>query len=82
MRALKAALKSRPMRRLKDLLGVHGVRMEIGNRTGTVLELLEMEPSNDDAQSDTDDDDNDDDDDTILKKGEFVFRGTDGLPCS
>ena len=49
--------------------------MELGNRTGSALELLEKEPSNDDTQSDTDDDD------TILKKGEFVvFRGTDGLP--
>ena len=86
MRELKAALKSRPVRRLRDLqkrkygtspllLGVHCVRMELGNRTGTALELLEKEPSNDDTQSDTDDDD------TILKKGEFVvFRGTDGLP--
>ena len=31
------------------LLGVHGVRMEIGSRTGTALELLDMEPSNDDT---------------------------------
>ena len=50
--------------------------MELGNRTGTTLELLEKEPSNDDTQSDPDNND-----DTILKKGEFVvFRGTDGLP--
>ena len=55
VRELKAALKSRPMRRLRDLqkrkygtspllLGVHGVRMELGNRTGPALELLEKEP--------------------------------------
>ena len=31
------------------LLGVHGVRMELGSRTGTALELLDMEPSNDDT---------------------------------
>ena len=49
------------MKRLKDLLGVHGARMELGDRTGTALELLEMESLNDDTQSDTDDDDNDDD---------------------
>ena len=64
MRELKTALKSRPMRRLRDLqkrrydispllLGVHGVRMELGNRTGTALELLEMEPLNDDTKSRT-----------------------------
>ena len=31
------------------LLGVHSVRMELGSRTGTALELLDMEPSNDDT---------------------------------
>ena len=69
VKELKAALKSRPIRRLKDLLGVHGVRMELGNRTGAALELLEMEPSNDDTQSDTDDD-------TILKRREFFEAQT------
>ena len=90
VRELKAASKLRPMRKLRDLqkrkydtspllLGVHGVRMQLGNGTETALELLEMEPLNDDTQSRT----HDDDDDTILKKGEFfVFRGTDGLPSN
>ena len=63
MRELKAALKSRPIRRLKDLqkrkydtslllLDVHSVRMELGIRTRATLELFEMEPSND-ARLDT-----------------------------
>ena len=44
--------------------------MELGNRTGTALELHEINPSNDDdAQSETNDDDYDD---TILRKGEFA----------
>ena len=37
------------------LLGVHGVRIELGSRTGTVLELLDMEPSNDDMEPSNDD---------------------------
>ena len=49
--------------------------MEFGNKTETALELLEMEPSNDDTETDTND--------TILKKGKFVaFRGTDDLPLN
>ena len=55
VREFKAVLKSRLMRRLRDLHkrkygtlpllpGVHGVRMELGNGTGTTLTLLEMEP--------------------------------------
>ena len=50
MRELKAVLKSRSMRRLKDLqkqiydsslllLGVHGLRMELGNRKGLEMGL-------------------------------------------
>ena len=51
--------------------------VELENCRGAALQLLEMEPSNDNTQSDTNDDDNN----TILKKGESaVFRGTDGLP--
>ena len=79
VRELKATLKSRPMRRLKDLqkqkydtsqlfLGVQGGKMELGNKKGTAIKLLEMELSNDYTRSDTNDDD-----DTILKKGAVVF---------
>ena len=89
MRELKAALKSRPMRRLKHLQkqkydtslllsGVYGVRMKHGNRTGTTLELLGWS-----LQMMILDCTNDEDDDTIFKKGEFVaFRSTDGLPLN
>lgn len=92
MRELKAALKSRPMRRLRDLqkrkygtspllLGVHGNRIDLENRRGTTLELLDLELTDDNSQSDANVDDDNNDDDNILKKGEFVvFRGTDGLP--
>ena len=79
MRELKAALKSRPVRRLKDLqkrkydtslllLGVHSVRMELGIRTRATLELFEMEPSNDNTRLDT----NENADDTMSTEGEFV----------
>ena len=90
MRELKAALKSRPMRRLKDLqkrkydtslllLGVHSVRMELGIRTRATLELFEMEPSNDNTRLDT----NENVDDTMSTEGEFVAsRGTDGFPLN
>ena len=59
MKELKASLKSE-VNGLKDLqkqkygtshllFGVRGVRMELGSRTGTALELLDMEPANDDT---------------------------------
>ena len=42
------------------LLGVHGVRMKLGNRKGPALKLFEIEPPNDDNRSDTNDDYDDD----------------------
>ena len=90
MRELKAALKSRPMRRLKDLqkrkydtslllLGVHSVRMELGIRTRATLELFEMEPSNDNTRLDS----NENVDDTMSTEGKFVAsQGTDSFPLN